>query len=164
MRLFACFLLLASLAADGAALPHSHAGSDIHEPAGHNARPHIHLWGHSHGHSSGHSHRDDAHCHDCPAQADHHAAAIAHDRDHVDLPVAWHSHPVGDHDQDAVYLNVGATIGLPPDGHAFVAAPAGGVAARDAASASATALPYTWAPPRYGAQVPIFLASTRLVI
>ena len=67
----------------GPALPHSHAGSGIVAPDGHELRPHVHLYGHDH-----HTH-DDGHCH--------HA-------DDDDQSRGDSLESSADHDSDAIYL------------------------------------------------------------
>jgi hypothetical protein len=102
------FLLLAQ----GVAMPHSHAGTGIAEPAGHDHRPHFHFsWSwlfpghrhddgnadhdsHHHGHHHGHSHSH-PHPHDDATSQDQRSPATEPD----DEPI-----PGEDHDADAVYL------------------------------------------------------------
>lgn len=79
-------LLLIPIFLLGRPMPHSHAGTGIAEPNGHNLRPHIHL------HSDHHWHDHDHQSHDRSSDK-------AGEQEHsVDLLL------VAEHDADAVYF------------------------------------------------------------
>lgn len=73
-------LLLIPFFVLGQALPHSHAGSGVAEPAGHALRPHVHLHSHDYG--------------------DHHHPSSERNK----TPLGDEVSPAADHDSDAVYL------------------------------------------------------------
>ncbi len=165
MRQFACLLLIASLLGQRAALPHSHAGSGIAEPQGHALRPHIHL-SHKHHLSDKHQGGRAAHSHDEHDRGHshaHHQSDYRNEASHDGI-ANWQNSPPSDHDADAVYLDAGNNVGLvqttiqspTPDGLFLVIC--------TTTLHGAPALRQTWAPPRYGAHVPVFLASTKLVV
>jgi hypothetical protein len=151
MRLLVCALWIGSLLMQQAALPHSHAGAGFAEPAGHDWRPHIHLAAHHHGEHAAHEHAAARHGDASTEVAAHGAARCYGDGS-------------GQHDEDAVYLVIGATTSVVPE-----SAPAGPPADVVSACVEPARLAhstgrYTWAPPRYGQRVPVFLASTRLLV
>lgn len=82
-------LLLIPLLLLGRPVPHSHAGSGIVSPDGHDLRPHVHLHSDHHGHHHGH------HSHD----------RSSHKTDDKDRKVELV--PVADHDANAVYFSLG---------------------------------------------------------
>ncbi len=73
----------------GQALPHSHAGTVVAEPDGHNSRPHVHF----HSHDHGHSHGDDDHGNN---------KRPSPERDKS--TTGGEFSPVADHDSNAIYL------------------------------------------------------------
>ncbi len=87
-------LLLILLLVLGQPLIHSHAGSGVFEPGGHDLRPHVHLAAHSHQHDAPHG--DDEHHHegDHPRDSDNHEQS----------PEGEAVSPLVDHDSDAIYL------------------------------------------------------------
>ncbi|MEO8268482.1 MAG: hypothetical protein ABI557_02105 [Aureliella sp.] len=84
-------LLLIPFFVLGQALPHSHAGTGVHQPADHAARPHVHL-------SGGHSHN-----HDCDDHSHSHVDQVALANPVESAQAAVSSTPV-EHDSDAIYL------------------------------------------------------------
>jgi hypothetical protein len=144
MRPLACLLLISSLLAQGAALPHSHDGSD--QPADHDLRPHFHLSGSHHSH---------------------HVHAVAPERLPTAQPrgVAYcYGLPACDHDHDAVYVNSSGDMNLMERGSACLAFVNCWQCATNFAGPDASAAHPQLAPVAYGDSVPIFLASTRLLV
>jgi hypothetical protein len=146
MRPLACLLLISSLLAQGAALPHSHAGTGMDEPVGHDLRPHFHLSGGPHAH------------HD-------HAAAPQR------LPVLQtqgvaycYGLPSCDHDHDAVYVSSGGDLNLMERGSACLPLASHWQFATGVTDPGAPAIHSQSAPFAHGDSVPIFLASTRLLV
>jgi hypothetical protein len=146
MRLIACLLSLNSLLQVGAALPHSHLGSGIDEPAGHLLRPHIHL--------SGEPHRYEPH--------------VVSSRP-LPLPEAkgvtdCYEHPLCDHDHDAVYLNGTSTLSVGGCSSGGSTLSGNFVAIIDDCAGISSVSYRAGSPARYLQRVPIFLASTRLLV
>jgi hypothetical protein len=146
MRPLACLLLVSSLLAQGGALPHSHSGTGVAEPAGHDLKPHFHL--------SGCRHRQ---CVD----------AAAPER----LPIAQthrsvycYGLPSCDHDHDAVYVSAGGDMNLIERGAASFTLASYMQLATCGARPGASAILPQLAPVAHGDSVPIFLASTRLLV
>jgi hypothetical protein len=138
--------LISSLLAQGAALPHSHAGSDIDAPEGHDLRPHFHLSG----------------CHHS-----HHVHAEALKR----MPIAQargvaycYGLPSCDHDHDAVYISAGGDMNLMERWSTCVTFVSSCQIAFGVVGAHTSAILLDWAPVVHGDTVPIFLASTRLLV
>lgn len=77
-------LLLIPFFVLGQTLPHSHGGTGVVEPNGHELRPHVHVYSHGHGHS-----------HD-----QHHEYGVARNLIALDGSIA----PASDHDSNAIYL------------------------------------------------------------
>ncbi len=102
MRHLACLLLIGLLFVQRTALPHSHAGSAVVEPGGHDLRPHIHLTHDGHERYAG---RRDGRAHA-------HRGVDQRDDRGGDRIAGWRHALISDHDRDAVYLNVGGTTGL----------------------------------------------------
>lgn len=146
MRLIACLLSLNSLLQVGAALPHSHLGSGIDEPAGHLLRPHIHL--------SGEPHRYQSHAVSSRPLPLPEAKGVTH----------CHGHPLCDHDHDAIYLNGTSTLSV--GGCSFSGSTLSGnfVSIIDDCARISSAWHRAGSPARYLQSVPIFLASTRLLV
>ena len=159
MRQLSAILLIGSLLGQQAALPHSHVGSGMVEPAGHDARPHIHL-----AHHDAHDVADLDVGHVNDAWHDHNVLAELFGGPFDRGLARCHRSPCGDHDEDAVYLNIGSTLGIEqaapkcfnPGGLFVISAGDASVAGSAGYGAGGS--------PRYGPRVPIFLASTRLLV
>lgn len=103
-------LLLIPFFVLGQAVPHTHAGTGVTEPNGHDLRPHVHLNGHTHDHHHPHGH---AHPH---GQAHSHGHAHSHDDDHNHAALHEQAStgeqagpnsrliPPTNHDSDAIYF------------------------------------------------------------
>src|SRR5262245_25189565 len=96
-RLVSLLLVPFVLLAQGSGFAHSHGGTGVAEPPGHDFRPHVHLGlggAHHHDHGGHHHHPgdDDDSCDDNPLR-----------------PA-----PAGDHDDDAVYLPNLVSVSIRP--------------------------------------------------
>jgi len=149
MRILACLLSINSLLQLGAALPHSHAGSDIAEPPGHHLRPHIHV-------SGGPGRRETR----GPRAALSRALTPPGAKGVTDC----YEHPLCDHDHDAVYLIVTCTLSV-GGGSSDGSTPSASFAVMiDALAAVSSVWNHAGSPARYRQRIPIFLASTRLLV
>jgi len=146
MRLFACILLISSLLQHGVAVPHTHEGSGIHDPAEHASHPHFHLSGHSH-HVGAHGAAHRA----TPAHAAEHAGEFGRAAS-------------CDHDQDAVYVSASSTVNAVERSTVSLPPMQGLVTMIDTLSDTRSVADCARSPGRYGDRVPIFLASTRLLV
>ena len=73
----------------GPVLPHSHAGTGVVVPVGHDSRLHVHLNSHDHSHSHDEHHRGPSKQHSPKSDTSSVASKLA---------------PITDHDLDAIYL------------------------------------------------------------
>ena len=97
-------LLLIVFTLLGRPLPHSHAGSLIHDSSSHGSRPHFHL-GLGHHHDSAHNHRHGDECdHN---HHDHGKTAMGEASDHANAQghPKTGGHLLFEHDCDAIYVN-----------------------------------------------------------
>ncbi len=147
MRAVSCLLLIASLLAQGAALPHVHAGSDAALPAGHDLRPHFHLSG-------------DAHSHHVRHAVQRQPMFFAQPHELVNCCAV----PPCDHDHDAVYLNAGGTVSVMEQSAGWTTLAVTSVALVGELGDIAPSTLHAGALPCHGDHVPIFLASTRLLV
>ncbi len=147
MRPVACLLLITSLLTQGAALPHTHAGSEMALPAGHDLRPHFHLSGAAHSHHV------------------HHAAYRQPTLlSQTDEQANCFSAPPCDHDHDAVYLNAGGTVSVMEQSAGWAMLAVASVALVGELDDITPGGLHAGSLPCYGDHVPIFLASTRLLV
>lgn len=143
IRALACLLVIHSMLAQSAALPHTHAGGVVHVPDAHDERPHFHLAGCSHG----------------PAARHVRPLSFSH------APVAdCYNVPPCDHDADAVYLNGGGTLCAAQHSGAAAMMLTAAVESACIVPDDASARDAGWSPGRERESVPIFLASTRLLV
>ena len=91
-------LLLIPFFVLGQAMPHTHAGTGVTEPNGHDLRPHVHLNGYTHGHHHPHGHahsHDDDHNHAAPREQ----ASTGERAGPISRLI-----PSTDHDSDTIYF------------------------------------------------------------
>ena len=104
-RVLSLLLIPLVLASQGLAFAHSHRGTTVTEPAGHAARPHVHVRGAGHHHpGDGHSHKQ-SHGKDSGHHSHHQGGH--HEEEHA---VAVGLMPPCSHDDDAVYLPETVTV------------------------------------------------------